>query len=78
MEAIGQLTGGVAHDFNNLLMAIQGSLELMKRRIPKNDEELQQISGERFAGGAAWSGADPAYARLRASSGAQARTTGID
>ena len=43
MEAIGHLTGGVAHDFNNLLMAIQGSLELMKRRIPKNDEELNNF-----------------------------------
>ncbi|WP_193375927.1 hybrid sensor histidine kinase/response regulator [Bradyrhizobium japonicum] len=40
MEAIGHLTGGVAHDFNNLLMAIQGSLELMKRRIPQDDEQL--------------------------------------
>ncbi len=43
MEAIGHLTGVVAHDFNNLLMAIQGSLELMKRRIPKNDEELNKF-----------------------------------
>jgi PAS domain S-box-containing protein len=34
MEAIGHLTGGVAHDFNNLLMAIQGSLELLQRRLP--------------------------------------------
>ncbi|BEV45496.1 PAS domain S-box protein [Afipia carboxidovorans] len=34
MEAIGQLTGGIAHDFNNLLMAVMGSLELMRKRLP--------------------------------------------
>ncbi|MEX2469190.1 MAG: ATP-binding protein, partial [Pseudohongiellaceae bacterium] len=28
------LTGGVAHDFNNLLMAILGSLELVRKRVP--------------------------------------------
>ncbi len=33
MEALGQLTGGIAHDFNNLLMAIQASLDLLKRRV---------------------------------------------
>jgi CheY-like chemotaxis protein len=34
MEAIGQLTGGIAHDFNNLLMAVLGSLELLRKRMP--------------------------------------------
>jgi PAS domain S-box-containing protein len=34
MEAIGNLTGGIAHDFNNLLMAVTGSLELLKKRLP--------------------------------------------
>ena len=33
MEAIGQLTGGIAHDFNNLLAGIDGSLELLERRL---------------------------------------------
>lgn len=43
MEAIGHLTGGVAHDFNNLLMAIQGSLEMMKRRMPSSDSQMHQF-----------------------------------
>jgi len=34
MEAIGHLTGGIAHDFNNLLMAVLGSLELVRKRLP--------------------------------------------
>jgi PAS domain S-box-containing protein len=34
MDSIGQLTGGVAHDFNNLLMAITGSLDLLRKRLP--------------------------------------------
>ncbi|HEU4620852.1 MAG TPA: ATP-binding protein [Burkholderiaceae bacterium] len=36
MEAVGQLTGGIAHDFNNLLQAMQGNLELIRRK--PNDE----------------------------------------
>jgi PAS domain S-box-containing protein len=43
MEAIGHLTGGVAHDFNNLLMAIQGSLELLKRRLSRHDPKVVQL-----------------------------------
>jgi CheY-like chemotaxis protein len=42
MDAIGQLTGGIAHDFNNLLMAIQGSLELMRKRLP-DDPKLKGL-----------------------------------
>ena len=43
MEAIGHLTGGIAHDFNNLLMAIQGSLELLRRRLPDDDPKVAQL-----------------------------------
>jgi PAS domain S-box-containing protein len=42
MDAIGQLTGGVAHDFNNLLMAILGSLELAKKRLP-DDPKIARL-----------------------------------
>jgi PAS domain S-box-containing protein len=43
MEAIGHLTGGIAHDFNNLLMAIQGSLELLQRRLPGGDPKIAPL-----------------------------------
>ena len=43
MEAIGHLTGGIAHDFNNLLMAIQGSLELLQRRLPGSDPKITRL-----------------------------------
>jgi signal transduction histidine kinase len=50
MEAIGHLTGGVAHDFNNLLMAIQGSLELLKRRLPRDDVQSNQLLSNAMQG----------------------------
>jgi PAS domain S-box-containing protein len=43
MEAIGQLTGGIAHDFNNLLMAVQGSLELVRRRLADDPRALALV-----------------------------------
>jgi PAS domain S-box-containing protein len=42
MEAVGQFTGGAAHDFNNLLMAILGSLEILRKRLP-NDQRLLSL-----------------------------------
>jgi PAS domain S-box-containing protein len=40
MDALGQLTGGIAHDFNNLLMAVLGSLELLRKRLPDDPKML--------------------------------------
>lgn len=47
MEALGNLTGGIAHDFNNLLMAVMGSLDLLRRRMPATPKLLQLVDNAR-------------------------------
>lgn len=69
MDAVGQLTGGVAHDFNNLLMAVLGSLELAKKRLPDGDPQLARLIGNAVLGarrGAALTQRLLAFARRQA------------
>ncbi|RTL52820.1 MAG: response regulator [Bradyrhizobiaceae bacterium] len=40
MEAVGQLTGGIAHDFNNMLAVVIGSLNLLKRRLERGENNV--------------------------------------
>jgi signal transduction histidine kinase len=42
MEAIGQLTGGLAHDFNNMLAIVVAALNLLSRRLQKDDPGLRK------------------------------------
>ena len=43
LETIGKLSSGMAHDFNNLLSSIFGSLNLLKKRVPQNENILKLI-----------------------------------
>jgi PAS domain S-box-containing protein len=49
MDAIGQLTGGIAHDFNNLLMAVIGSLDIVRKRLP-DDPKITTLIGNAMQG----------------------------
>jgi signal transduction histidine kinase/CheY-like chemotaxis protein len=40
MEAVGQLTGGIAHDFNNMLAVVVGGLDLARRRLQVEADEV--------------------------------------
>ena len=68
IEAIGNLTGGIAHDFNNLLMAVLGSLELLRKRMP-NDPGAVRLLDNAMEGRAARQLADRAHAGIRAPAG---------
>lgn len=43
LETIGKLSSGMAHDFSNLLSSIFGSLNLLKKRVPDNENVLRLI-----------------------------------
>ncbi|MEJ8853485.1 ATP-binding protein [Variovorax robiniae] len=43
MEAVGQLTGGIAHDFNNMLAVIMGSLNLLQRKLAKEETDVDRF-----------------------------------
>jgi signal transduction histidine kinase/ActR/RegA family two-component response regulator len=50
MEAIGRLTGGIAHDFNNHLTVISSNIELLQRRLPKDNELVARLTNAAMAG----------------------------
>jgi signal transduction histidine kinase/ActR/RegA family two-component response regulator len=43
LEALGQLAGGIAHDFNNMLGVIVASLNIMRRKLARNEDGVDQL-----------------------------------
>lgn len=43
LDAIGQLAGGIAHDFNNMLSIIVSSLNILRRRLARGDDQYEQF-----------------------------------
>ncbi|WP_363348165.1 CHASE3 domain-containing protein [Methylocystis echinoides] len=43
LEALGQLAGGIAHDFNNMLGVIVASLNIMRRKLKRDDDGIHQL-----------------------------------
>lgn len=43
LETIGKLSSGMAHDFSNLLSSIFGSLNLLKNRVPQDNNILKLL-----------------------------------
>ncbi|MFQ5655476.1 MAG: response regulator, partial [Planctomycetota bacterium] len=48
-DAIGQLAGGIAHDFNNLLLAIIGYSDLLRSKLPADDQAQKDMDAIRKA-----------------------------
>ncbi len=43
LQAVGQLAGGIAHDFNNLLTAVISAMEILRQRVPAEDERSHRL-----------------------------------
>ncbi|WP_457796574.1 CHASE3 domain-containing protein [Methylocystis sp. S23] len=43
LEALGQLAGGIAHDFNNMLGVIVASLNILRRKLQRKEDGIDQM-----------------------------------
>jgi signal transduction histidine kinase/CheY-like chemotaxis protein len=59
LEALGHLAGGIAHDFNNMLGVVVASLNILRRKLRRNEAALDQLIDS------ALDGADRAAALVR-------------